>query len=84
MFDTRQYYIINCSELALVDFDHVLETSSDSVRRSIDGTLTFIKWDGETELTFLSTLTTKQGPYSHAEILNILNTSSWTINNNLN
>lgn len=83
MFDTRQYYIINCSELASVDFDHVLETSSNSVRKSIDGTLTFIKWDGETEPAFLSTLTTKQGPYSHTEILNILGTSAWTINNDL-
>ena len=31
----------------LVDFDEVLETSIDTVRKSVDGTKTFVKYTGE-------------------------------------
>ena len=48
----RTFLIIPVSELSKVDFTQVLETSPDTVRRSVDGTKTFIKWEG-VEPTFL-------------------------------
>jgi hypothetical protein len=76
MYDDRNYMIFNVSELDSIDFDTVLETSVDTVRKSIDGSLTFVKWDGEIP-ECVNNLTTKQGPYSHNEILDILSGDSW-------
>jgi hypothetical protein len=69
--------IFNVSELNNIDFNEVLETSSDTVRKSIDLTKTFVKWEG-TIPTCVSNLTTKEGPYTYSEILTILSTSDWT------
>lgn len=71
------YMIFNVSELEQIDFTQVKETSIDTVRKSVDGTKTFIKWDGEIPQC-VSALTTKEGPYTYEEILQILATTEWT------
>jgi hypothetical protein len=71
------YLIIKTSELGTVDFSQVLETSSETVRRSVDGTKTFIKWKGA-QPAFVATLTETEGPYTNAELRAILNTDVWT------
>lgn len=76
-YDNRNFMIFNVSELNQIDFSKVLETSSDTIRKSVDETKTFVKWDGAMP-TCVSNLTTKQGPYTYDEILQILNTSEWT------
>ena len=78
-FETRQYLILNTDEINLIDFEQVLETSADTVRTSVDGTKTFVKWDG-LEPDFTDMLTTKQGPYTHSEILEILTSEEWREN----
>ena len=45
MYENRNYLIIPVSELSKVDFSLVGETSEETVRRSVDGTKTFVKWD---------------------------------------
>jgi len=77
MYENRRYLIIPVTELSKVDFNQVGETSLDTVRKSVDGTKTFVKWDGE-DPTFVSHLTDSEGPYTHEEILAILATSEWT------
>jgi len=62
------YITINMSEIALVDFNQVLETSEQTVRLSVDGT----------EPSFVSTLSSYEGPYTHEEILVIMATPEWT------
>jgi hypothetical protein len=69
--------IFNISELNQINFNEVLETSSDTVRKSVDETKTFVKWDG-TIPQCVNNLTTKEGPYTYDEILTILSTSEWT------
>ena len=76
-YENRQFMIFNVSELSNIDFTRVLETSEQTVRKSVDETKTFVKWDGEIP-ECVSTLTTKEGPYSYEEILTILSTSEWT------
>jgi hypothetical protein len=71
--------IFNVSELNNIDFNEVLETSKDTVRKSIDGTKTFVKWEGNIPSSVQS-LTTKEGPYTYEEILTILESSEWTSN----
>jgi len=43
MYETTNYLIIPASELNKVDFDLIQETSASSLRKSLDGTKTFIK-----------------------------------------
>lgn len=77
-YDTRTFMIFPVSELNKINFSQVLETSADTVRVSVDGTLTFVKWEGN-EPPCLSTITSKQGPYTYEEIVTILSTSTWTV-----
>ena len=78
-YPNREFMIFNVSELPLIDFTQVHETSQDTVRRSVDATLTFVKWDGATPSS-VEALTTKQGPYTYDEILVILSGPEWTSN----
>lgn len=76
-FNHRQFMIFNVSELSNIDFTQVLETSQDTVRKSVDGTKTFVKWDGESIPTSVDSLVTKEGPYTYDEIKVILATEEW-------
>ena len=79
-YEQRQFMIFNVSELELIDFSQVLETSIDTVRKSIDGTKTFVKWDGEIIPSSVELLSIKEGPYTYTEIIDILNGPEWTSN----
>ena len=76
-FDHRNFMIFNVSELNSVDFTQVLETSKDTVRKSVDETKTFVKWEGDNTPTSVDSLTTKEGPYTYNEILTVLATPEW-------
>jgi len=79
-YDKRNFMIFNVSELSNIDFNQVLETSLDTVRLSVDGTLTFVKWDSDVNPVSVDSLVTKEGPYTYEEILTILSTDAWTNN----
>jgi len=78
-YENREFMIFSTTELDKIDFTQVLETSIETVRKSIDETLTFVKWEGEIPSS-VSSLTTKQGPYTYTEILNILTGPEWSSN----
>ena len=71
---SRKYVIINADEVDSVNFDQVDETSANTVRYSLDGSKTFVKFDSDTTPSFLKGKT----QYSHSEILAILATDEWT------
>ena len=77
-YDNREFMIFEVSELDQIDFTQVLETSVDTVRKSVDETRTFVKWDGPVIPSSVSSLTTKEGPYTYNEILTILATPEWS------
>jgi len=77
-YSNREFMIFNVSELSNINFDEVLETSAETVRKSVDGTKTFVKWDGETIPSSVQSLSTKEGPYTYTEILQIFSTPEWT------
>jgi hypothetical protein len=81
-YSNRQFMIFSVSELTQINFTQVLETSSDTVCRSVNDSKTFVKWDGEMP-TCVSDLTTKEGPYTYTEMLTILSTPEWTSPNQL-
>ena len=72
----RKYIIFDVSELNKIDFNEVMENSASTLRYSLDGTKTFIKWE-DNEPSFLSNLLTKSKIYSIEEISEILLTSEW-------
>jgi len=69
----RKYVILNWDEIDSVDFDQVMETEASKVRKSVDGTKFFVKFEGDVP-SFLEGKTI----YSHSEILTILATDEWT------
>jgi hypothetical protein len=79
MYENRNYLIIPVTEILKVDFNQVCETSAETVRKSIDETKTFIKWDGQ-EPSFINELEGTEGPYTYEEIMVILSTEEWSGN----
>ena len=75
--EPKYYVIFNVSELDKINFEQVFETSIETVRKSVDETLTFVKYATDEMPSSVSSLDTKQGPYSHEEILAILATPEW-------
>jgi predicted aspartyl protease len=78
-YNNRQFMIFSTTELSQIDFTQVCETSQDTVRKSVDESKTFVKWDGEQIPTSVENLTTKEGPYTYEEMLEILSTEEWTL-----
>ena len=76
-YENREFMIFNVIELPQINFTQVLETSADTVRKSVDNTKTFVKWDAEMP-ECVANLTTSEGPYTYEEILVILSTPEWT------
>lgn len=81
--ENRCYMIFNVSELSTIDFTQVLEDSIDTLRKSVDGTKTLVKWDGEPIPSSVQLLTTAEGPYTNAQIFAIMNTAEWSVYDNL-
>ena len=78
MYENRQFAIFSTTELDQINFTEVLETSTETVRKSVDETKTFVKWDGETPPPSVQALTTIEGYYTYTEMLEILSTPEWT------
>lgn len=73
------YVIFNVSELSLIDFTQVLQTSIETCRKSVDETQTLVKWYSDNGVpTCVQSLTTKSQYYTHDEILEIMSTPAWT------
>jgi hypothetical protein len=76
-YDNRRFVIFEVTELPLIDFNQVYETDADTVRKSVDETKTFVKYDLP-EPSSVTALTTKSQEYTYDEILQILSTPEWT------
>ena len=68
----RKYVIIDAGEVSSVDFSQVTQTSASTLRYKLDGSQTFVKFEGSTP-SFLSGKT----QYTHSEIKTILQNSDW-------
>ena len=79
-YSDRTYSTVLTSKLGSVDFSQVMETSADTVRKSIDGTEFVLKWKTKNWPSFISpsgsVVPTWSG--SHADCLNLMTGSAWT------
>ena len=73
-FTNRKYVIITAAEVDSlpIDFSQVIESSSSTLRYSLDNSKTFVKYSGS-QPSFLSGKT----EYTHSEILAELNGNEW-------
>ena len=79
MQNTKTYAVINLSDIGLIDFAQIGETSASTVRKSLDNTQFVIKWQEGYEPTFISN--GKVIPLqvlSHSECLQLMSTSEWS------
>lgn len=76
-YANRRFVIFPVTELSTIDFSQVYETSADTVRKSVDETETFVKYDIP-QPSSVAALTTKSQEYTYDEILTILTGSDWT------
>ena len=73
MFDNRKWIIINVSDITEEMISSAIQSSMDTLRKTLDGSKAILKWDGDTPSCF-DGLTT----YTHSEILTELAKSEWT------
>lgn len=73
----RKYVVFNVTEIEKIDFNEVFETSEETLRKSVNGELTFVKYEGIETPSSVELLETKQGPFNHYEFLQILDTEVW-------
>ena len=72
-FENRKWIIINVSDITDEMIAKAIQTSSSTLKKTLDGTKAILKWDGDTPSCF-DGLTT----YTHSEILTELAKSDWT------
>ena len=71
------YAVINLSDINLIDFNQVGQTSANTVRKNIAQTQFVIKWN--TEPTFIADgSVVPVGTYNHTAILELMATAEWT------
>jgi hypothetical protein len=71
---SKNYVILDASDVSSIDFSEVMENSADTLRYSLDGSQTFIKYEG----TRPSFLDEDDIDLTHAEILDVLSHADWT------
>jgi hypothetical protein len=79
MHNTRTYAVINLTDVGLIDFAQVGETSASTVRKSLDDTQFVIKWQEGYTPTFITDSTViPVGTYDHHAILELMATPEWS------
>ena len=79
MHNTRTYAVINLTDISLIDFSQVGETSASTIRKSLDDTQFVIKWqDGYTPTFITDGSVVPVGTYDHHAILELMATSAWS------
>ncbi len=79
MHNTRTYAIINLSDIGLIDFAQVGETSVSTVRKSLDDTQFVIKWaEGYVPTFIMDGTIVPVGTYDHHAIIELMQTPEWS------
>jgi len=75
----RTYAVINLTDIDKIDFAQIGETSVFTIRKSLDDTQFVIKWKNGYTPTFITDASVVPvGTYTHAEILELMQTPAWS------
>ena len=79
MHNTKTYATINLSDIGLIDFSQIGQTSASTVRKSLDNTQFVIKWQEGYVPTFITDSSViPVGTYDHHAILELMATPEWS------
>ena len=79
MHNTRTYAVINLSDISLIDFSQVAQTSAQTVRRNLAQTEFVLKLaEGHDPTFILDGSVTPVGTYDHHAILELMSTPAWS------
>jgi hypothetical protein len=79
MHNTKTYAVINLTDLELIDFSQINETSKDTIRKSLDDTQFVIKWqEGYVPTFIIDASVIPVGTYDHHAILELMATPEWS------
>ena len=74
------YVTLDVSEVDQLDFSQIEQTSPETLRISVDGTQTIVKWVSAAGVpSSVEALTTKGEYMTHDEALALMSTEAWTI-----
>jgi hypothetical protein len=85
MINDYNYCVVDISELNNVDYSQVLQTSADTVRKSLDESRFILKYEGQKPET-IQNLENNEKLFayngnlilSHSQILEVVSTEEWT------
>ena len=79
MHNNKTYAVINLSDISLIDFTQVAQSSASTIRKSLDDTQFVIKWeDGYTPTFIMDGSVVPVGTYDHHAILELMSTDKWS------
>ena len=73
MYENRKWVIVNMTDITNEMIDSSIQTTKDTLRKSLDSSKAILKWDGNTPSCFDGMTT-----YSHSEILTELAKTDWS------
>jgi len=77
--NNKTYAVINLTDISLIDFSQIAQSSASTVRKSLDNTQFVIKWQEGYEPTFIESGTViPVGTYDHHAILELMSTDKWS------
>ena len=75
----RRYAVIYLTDLELIDFSQIEQTSIETIRKSLDNTQFVIKWQEGYEPIFIADgKVIPAGVYTHNECLELMATPEWS------
>jgi len=79
MHNTKTYAVINLTDISLIDFSQIAQSSASTIRKSLDDTQFVIKWENGYTPTFITDASViPVGTYDHHAILELMATDKWS------
>jgi hypothetical protein len=75
MYDNRRYLIIPATAVDQINFTQVMETSAETLRYSVDGSQTFVKYELPSRPDIYKE---EYEELTHDEVVQLLSTEEWT------
>ncbi len=76
-YENRRFVTFDMSEVNLIDFNQVHETAIDTLRLSVDGLKSFVKYDIPQPAS-VAALQTKSEEYTYGQFIELLATVEWS------
>ena len=79
MHNNKTYAVINLTDISLIDFSQIGESSVSTIRKSLDDTQFIIKWEnGYIPIFITNGSVVPVSEYDHHAVLELMQTSAWS------